>query len=63
MNICVTQKEFVPYETKVAKMVGSTFSSCNVHEVVDANNNSYRNMIMDAMITNQSGANECSFFR
>jgi len=36
-------------------VVGSTFSASNVHVVInDNNNNSYRNMIMDAMRMNQS---------
>jgi hypothetical protein len=33
----------------VERMVGSTSSSSNMHEVVDDNTNPYRNMVMDAM--------------
>jgi len=33
----------------VEKMVGSTSSASNVHEVVDDNSTFYRNMIMDSM--------------
>jgi len=40
-------------------MVGSTSSSSNVHEVVDDNNNPYRNMVMDAMKINQYYADQC----
>jgi len=40
---------YVPYETMVERIVGSTFSSRNVHGVVDENNNPYRNMVMDVM--------------
>jgi len=36
----------------VERMVGSTFSASNVHEVVDDNSNPYRNMVMDAMRMN-----------
>jgi hypothetical protein len=43
----------------VEKMVGSTSSSSNVHEVVDDNINPYRNMIMDAMRINQGYAAQC----
>jgi hypothetical protein len=37
----------------VEKMVWSTFSASNVHEVVNDNNNPYRNMVMDAIKMNQ----------
>jgi len=40
---------YVPYETMVERIVGSTFSSRNVYGVADDNNNPYRNMIMDVM--------------
>jgi len=33
-------------------MVGSTFISNNVHEVIDDNNNSYMNLVMDEMRMN-----------
>jgi hypothetical protein len=41
------------------RMVGSTSSSSNMHEVVDDNNNPYRNMVMDAMKMNQDYADQC----
>jgi hypothetical protein len=37
----------------IENMVGSMFSSSYVHGVVDENNNSYKNMIMDVMRMNQ----------
>ena len=43
---------YVPYEIMLEKMVGSTSSSSNVHEVVDDNNNLYRNMVMSVMKMN-----------
>jgi len=33
----------------VERMVGSTYTVSNVHEIVDENNNPYRNMDMNAM--------------
>ena len=48
------EEPFVPHDTMVERMVGSTSSSSNVHEVVDDNNNPYRNMVMDVMKMNQS---------
>jgi len=42
----------------IENMVGSTFSSSYMHGVVDENNNSYRNMIMDAMRMNKSYSGE-----
>ena len=51
---------YVPYKNLVEMMVGSTFSFSNVHGVIDDNNNSYMNMVIDAMRMNQSYANECS---
>jgi hypothetical protein len=44
----------------VKKMIGSTSSSSNKHEVVDNNSNHYRSMIIDAMRMNQGDAKECS---
>jgi hypothetical protein len=43
---------YVPHETKVGRMVRSTSSSSNIHEVVDDKSNPYRNMVMDAMRMN-----------
>jgi len=44
----------------VERMVRSTCSYNNVHEVVDDNNNPYRNMVMDAMRMNQGYVDQCS---
>jgi hypothetical protein len=43
---------FVCDESMVERMVGSTSSASNVHEVVNDNNNPYRNMVMDVMRMN-----------
>ena len=43
---------FVPNKSMVAKVVGSTSSASNVHEVENDNTNPYRNMVMDAMRMN-----------
>jgi hypothetical protein len=45
---------YVPYETMIERMVGPTSNFSNVHRVVDDNSNPYRNMVIDAMIMNQS---------
>jgi len=50
---------FVRNESMVERMVGSTFSASNVHEVVNDNNNSYMNIVMDAMRMNQGNASQC----
>jgi hypothetical protein len=42
------EESYVPHETIVEMMVGSTFSSNNVHEVVDDNSNPYKNMVIYA---------------
>ena len=52
-------KPYVPYETMVERMIGSTYRSNNVHGVVDNNNNSYSNMVIDVMRINQGYASEC----
>jgi hypothetical protein len=52
-------KPYVPHETIVEKIVGSTSSSSNVHEVVYDNSNPYRNMVIDAMRMNQGYVSEC----
>jgi len=51
---------YVPYETMVEKMTGSTSSCNNVYEVVDDNSNLYQNMVMDTMRMNQGYADQCS---
>jgi hypothetical protein len=43
----------------IEKMVELTFSASIVHGVVDDNNNSYRNMVMDVMRMNQDHVGEC----
>jgi ferredoxin-thioredoxin reductase catalytic subunit len=50
---------FVRNESMVERMVGSTFSASNVHGVVNDNNNSYMNIVMDAMRMNQGNASQC----
>jgi hypothetical protein len=40
---------YVPHDTMVERMIGSTSSSSNVHGVVDDNSNPYRNMVLDMM--------------
>ena len=39
-------ESFVPYETTVERMVGSTSSASNVHEVETDNSNPYRTMVI-----------------
>jgi hypothetical protein len=51
---------FVRNESMVERMVGSTSSTSNVHEVVNDNSNPYRNMVMDAMRMNQGNDSQCS---
>jgi hypothetical protein len=50
---------FVPNESMVERVVGSTSSASNVHEVVNDNSNPYRNIVMDAMRMNQGNVSEC----
>jgi len=40
---------FVPDESMEERVVGSTSSASNMHEVGNENSNPYRNMVMDAM--------------
>jgi len=51
---------YVPHNTMVEKMVGSTFSVSNVHGVVNDNSNPYRNIVMNAMRMNQGYAGQYS---
>jgi hypothetical protein len=54
-NTCVglhIEKPYVLYKIMVEKMVRSTSSYSNVYGVVDDNNNSYRNMVMDVIRMN-----------
>jgi len=46
-------------ESMVKRMVGSTFSASNMHEVVNDNNNPYKNIVMDAMKMNQGNVSQC----
>jgi hypothetical protein len=50
---------YVPHDTMVERMIGSTSTSSNVHGVVDDNSNLYRNMVMDAMGMNHDHASQC----
>jgi hypothetical protein len=50
---------FVPNESMIERVVGSTSSASNVHEVVNDNSNSYRNMVMDAMRMNEGNVSQC----
>jgi hypothetical protein len=47
------REPYVPHETMVERMIGSTFNASNVHGVIDDNSNPYRNMVMDMMRMNQ----------
>ena len=40
---------YVSHKTIMKRMIGSTSSSSNMHEVVDDNSNSYRNMVMNVI--------------
>ena len=40
---------YIPYKTMVKRMIGSSSSSSNMHEIVDDNGYSYRSMVMDAI--------------
>jgi hypothetical protein len=54
---------FLPYKSMVEKVVGSTSSASNVHEVVNDNSNPYRNMVMDAIIMNQGNVSQCPIIK
>jgi hypothetical protein len=47
-------KSYIPRETMIKRMVGLTFSSSDIHEVVNDSNKPYMNMVMYAMMMNQS---------
>jgi hypothetical protein len=51
-------ESFIPHKTTIERMVGSTSSACNVHEVETDNSNPYRTMVMDAMRMNQGHAGQ-----
>jgi len=46
------EKPYVPYKIILERIVSSTSSSNNIHEVVNDNNNRYKSMVMDAMRIN-----------
>jgi hypothetical protein len=48
----VYREPYVPYETMLERMIGSTFSSSNMHRVVDDNNNYYKSIVMAVMRMN-----------
>jgi len=50
----------IAYEVMVERIVSSTSSYSNMHEVVNDNNNPDRNMMMNAIKMNQSYACKCS---
>ena len=50
---------FVPNESMVERVIGSTSSASNVHEVANDNNNPYKNMVMDAMRMTEGNVSEC----
>ena len=47
------REPYIPHETMIERMIGSTSSASNMHEVIDENSNPYRTMVMDAMGMNQ----------
>jgi hypothetical protein len=49
---------FIPNESMVERVVESTSSSSNMHEVGNENSNPYRNMVMDAMRMSEGNASE-----
>jgi len=49
---------FIPHATIIERMVVSTSSARNVHEVETDNSNPYRTMVMDAMRMNQGHAGQ-----
>jgi hypothetical protein len=50
---------FVPNESMVERVVGSTSSACNMHEVGNENSNPYMNMVMDVMRMSEGNVSEC----
>jgi len=50
---------FVPNESMVERVVGSTSSASNVHEDGNDNSNPYRNIVMDAMRMSEGNVSEC----
>jgi hypothetical protein len=54
------KESFVPHETMVERMIGSTFRASIVYGVVNENNNPYMTIVMDAMRMNQGHASQCT---
>jgi len=50
---------FVPNGSMVERVVGTTCSVSNMHEVGNDNSNPYRNMVMDVMRMNEGNVSEC----
>jgi hypothetical protein len=50
---------FVSKKRMGERVVGSTSSASNMHEVANDNTNPYRNMVMDAMRMNQANVSQC----
>jgi hypothetical protein len=46
------KEPYVPHETMIERMVRSTSSFSNVHEIIDNNSNSYRTLVIDTMKMN-----------
>ena len=53
------RESYVPRDTMIEMMVGSTSSSSNVYRVVDNNSNPYMNIAIDAMRMNQDYNGQC----
>jgi len=53
------EEPYVPHDTMVKRMVGSTSRFSNTHRVVLDCSNPYKNMIMDAMRMNQDHVGQC----
>jgi hypothetical protein len=47
------EEPYVPHDTMVERMIGSTFNANNIHGIVHNNTTCYKNMVMDAMRMNQ----------
>jgi len=50
---------FVRNDNMGERVVGSTSSASNVHEVANDNSNPYKNIVMDAMRMNQGNVSQC----
>ena len=40
---------FIPHDTMIRRMIGSSSCVSNLHRVVDDNSNPYRNIVMDTI--------------